>query len=220
MNGKVDAFVTRDPKFKTKRGLHVGSTYSEVIDKYGTDSMGMNNGNLVLHEYPFNSLDGKYSLLRFAVDGNGRVEYISIRILEEEAPKKDDTKKKDDSGIDENTKQAAAAFLRFHEAITDKNYSAAFNLFSDERKEEMDYNVRAFAQGYSDTITSEITDLKLVSTSNNYVVMDYVLDARDRAGGGKTLYQQFRGQVEMVKVGGEWKIAATQSKRVKEVMER
>ena len=175
----------------------------------------MNNGNLVLYEYPFTSLDGKHSLLRFAVDGNERVEYISIRILEEEAPKK-----KDNSGIDENTKQAATAFLRFHEAITDKNYSAAFNIFSDERKENMNYDVQAFAKGYSNTITSEITDLNLVSTSDNRVVMNYILDARDRAGGGRTLYQQFSGQVEMLKIGGEWKIAATQSKRIKEVMER
>ena len=215
VDGKVHSFMTRDPKFKTLRGLRVGSTYSEVIDKYGTDSMNMNNGNLVLYEYPFTSLDGKHSLLRFAVDGNERVEYISIRILEEEAPKK-----KDNSGIDENTKQAATAFLRFHEAITDKNYSAAFNIFSDERKENMNYDVQAFAKGYSNTITSEITDLNLVSTSDNRVVMNYILDARDRAGGGRTLYQQFSGQVEMLKIGGEWKIAATQSKRIKEVMER
>lgn len=96
----------------------------------------------------------------------------------------------------------------------------AFNLFTDRRQEEMDYNLRAFAQGYSATITSEITDLEIVSSSNNRVIMDYVLDARDRAGGGRTLYQQFRGQVEMIKVGGEWKIGTTQSKRIKEVMER
>ena len=306
INGKVNAFVTSDPKFKTKRGLHVGSTYSEVIDKYGADSMNTTAGNLTLREYPFISIDGKKGLLRFAVDGNGRVEYISIRIVEE-PPALDEHWIKDangvylwnpqpqegeritwsggsvqdsaykfadgsgvvkwynkngelvqtdegiyksgqrhgkfkhtfksgkveyitwengkevqntSSGIDNNVRQAAATFERYHQLITDGNYSAAFNLFTEARKEEMNYNVQTFAKGYSSTITSEIIDLQLVSSSDSYVVMDYILDARDRAGGGRTLYQRFRGQVEMIKVDNEWKIGETHSKRVKEVMER
>lgn len=303
VDGKVHSFVTDNPKFKTKRGLHVGSSYSEVMDAYGTNSIDMQADNLTLREYPFTSLDGKKSLLRFAINSSGQVVYISIRIVDNPSPLGENWIK-DDNGvylwnpepqegeritwsggfvqdgnykfaegtgvvkwynkngeivqtdegtlkhgqrhgkfkhtfksgnveyinwengkeikddIDDNTRQAATAFLRFHEAISNKDYSVAFNLFTDRRQEEMDYNLRAFAQGYSNTITSEITDLELVSSSNNRVVMNYILDARDRAGGGRTLYQQFSGQVEMVKVGGEWKIAATQSKRIKEVMER
>lgn len=85
-NGKVDAFVTYDPKYKTLRGLHAGSTYGEVVDKYGTNSSDMNLDNLVLHEYSFTSLEGRKGLLRFAVNPAGRVDYISIRIVEEPAP--------------------------------------------------------------------------------------------------------------------------------------
>lgn len=218
VGGEVHSFMTKDPAFKTLRGLHVGSTYGEVIDKYGTNSRDMNVDGLALHEYPFNSLSGKYSLLRFAINSSGLVDYISIRIVEEPPPPPPQTNSS--SQIDENVRQAATAFLSFHRAITNKDYSAAFDLFTDERKANMNYNIRAFAQGYADTITSEIVDLQLVSKSDNLVVMDYVLDARDRAGGGRTLYQQFRGQVEMLRVGGEWKIAATQSRRVREVMER
>ena len=306
INGKVDAFVTGDPKYKTLRGLHVGSTYDEVIDAYGTNSKDMQADNLTLHEYPFNSIEGKYGLLRFAVNTSGRVEYISIRTAEE-APSLGENWIKDSKGvylwnpepqegesitwsgsfvqdgnykyaegngivkwynkngevvqvdegnfkhgqrhgkfrhtfksgnvefinwdngkevpknnsdIDENVKQAATAFVAYHKAITNKNFSAAFDLFTDERKSDMDYNIQAFARGYSDTITSEITDLSLVSKSPEVIVLDYVLDARDRAGDGRTLYQQFRGRVVMRKVYDEWKIASTESKRIKEVMER
>lgn len=303
---KVIYIISNDSQFKTLRGLHVGSTYGEVVEKYGTNSSDMVADGLNLHEYEFISLDGERGLLRFAINNSGRVDYISVRITEPPAlginwikdahgvylwnpqPTEGETitwsggfvkdgqykfadgngvvtwynkygkvvqvdegnfkhgqrhgqfthrfkngnvvqikydngveiKEEPKSDIDENVKQAAIAFVNYHKAITNGNFSAAFNLFTDERKADMNYNVQAFAKGYSDTITSEITDLQLVSNSGNRVVMSYILDARDRAKGGKTLYQQFKGQVEMVKVGGEWKIASTESKRIKEVMER
>lgn len=214
-SGKLDGIVTDDPKFKTLRGLHVGSTYREVVDKYGTNSSNMDQGDLILYEYYFTSMDGKQGLLRFAVKKSDNVvSYISVRIVEE-PPKQNNS-----SNTDINAEQAARAFLSYHEAITDRNFSAAFNLFTEERKANMNYNVQAFAKGYADTLRSEITDLRLVSSSENHVVMNYILDARDRTGGSRVLYQQFQGQVEMVKVGGEWKIASTQSKKIKEVMER
>jgi len=305
-DNKVNAFVTHDPKFKTLRGLHVGSTYDEIIDKYGTDSLDMTADNLTLHEYPFTTIDGEYALLRFAVNSSNRVDYISIRIVDPPAlgynwikdgkgvyiwnpePQEGESitwtgsyvkdgvykyadgtgvvtwynkngtvvqvdegtmkhgqrhgqfthrlksgnviqtrydngveiKEEPKSDIDENVKQAARAFKQYHEDITKGNFTAAFNRFTEERKSEMNYNVQAFSKGYADTISSRITDLQLVSSSGNRVVMNYILDARDRAGGGKQLYQQFSGSVEMINVNGEWKIAYTESKRIKEVIER
>lgn len=46
------------------------------------------------------------------------------------------------------------------------------------------------------------------------------MDARDSTNGPGTLYQQFKGQVEMVKENGEWKIDSARSDRIKEIMER
>lgn len=86
-NNKVTAFVTKDPKFKTRRGLHVGSTYDEIIDKYGTNSADMTVDNLTLHEYPFTAINGENALLRFAVDSSNRVDYISIRVVDPPAPR-------------------------------------------------------------------------------------------------------------------------------------
>ena len=218
INGKVDAFVTRDPSYKTLRGLHVGSTYDEVVREYGTNSKNMEHEGLTLYEYPFTSLDGQYGLLRFAVNNANRVDYISIRIVESE-PSQNQQNRETKSDIDENTKQAAIAFIRYHEAITNKDFSTAFSIMAPAQRDRLGPTLRDFSSGYSTTISSEITQLDLVSTSSNFVVMNYVLDARDRRSNG-TLYQQFSGQVEMEKSGGEWKIYSTHSKKIKEVMER
>lgn len=85
-NNKVTALVTHDPKFKTRRGLHVGSTYDEIIDQYGTNSADMTVDNLTLHEYSFDTINGEHALLRFAIDSSNRVDYISIRVVDPPAP--------------------------------------------------------------------------------------------------------------------------------------
>lgn len=217
-NGKLVAIVSNDSKYKTKRGLHVGSTYQEVVEKYGTNYKRAEYEGLILYEYPFNTIDNQYGLLRFAVNPkNNLVDYISIRVVEDKPAQ---SQQQNQNGVDENARQAATAFLNFHKAITGRNYNAAFNLYTEARKKNMNYNIQAFANGYTDTLSSEITKLTIVSSSPNRVVMDYILDARDRTNGPGTLYQQFKGQVEMVKENGEWKIDSARSDRIKEIMER
>lgn len=216
--GKVHSFVTNDPKYKTSRGLHVGSNYGEVEEQYGTNSKNMDLEDLTLHEYPFTSLDGQYGLLRFAIDKSNRVNYISIRIVEEESEPKEEPKK-EEKKIDNNAEQAAIAFVNYHKAITRGDFVTAFSIMSSDQQSRMGPSLRDFSNGYKSTISSEITNLELVSSSSDFVVMKYVLDARDKIG-GDTLYQQFAGEVEMAKIDGEWKIYSTKSKKIKEVKER
>lgn len=216
--GKVHSFVTNDPKYKTSRGLHVGSNYGEVEEQYGTNSKNMDLEDLTLHEYPFTSLDGQYGLLRFAIDKSNRVNYISIRIVEEEPEPKEEPKK-EEKKIDNNAEQAAIAFVNYHKAITRGDFVTAFSIMSSDQQSRMGPSLRDFSNGYKSTISSEITNLELVSSSSDFVVMKYVLDARDKIG-GDTLYQQFAGEVEMAKIDGEWKIYSTKSKKIKEVKER
>ena len=216
--GKVHSFVTNDPKYKTSRGLHVGSNYGEVEEQYGTNSKNMDLEDLTLHEYPFTSLDGQYGLLRFAIDKSNRVNYISIRIVEEEPEPKEEPKK-EEKKIDNNAEQAAIAFVNYHKAITRGDFVTAFSIMSSDQQSRMGPSLRDFSNGYKSTISSEITNLELVSSSSDFVVMKYVLDARDKIGGG-TLYQQFAGEVEMAKIDGEWKIYSTKSKKIKEIKER
>ncbi len=83
VKGKVDAFVSSDPRFKTLRGIHAGSTYDEVVKAYGTNSQNTALEGMTLYEYPFKSLEGKNGLLRFAVDTRtNHVDYISMRIAD------------------------------------------------------------------------------------------------------------------------------------------
>ena len=217
VEGKVSSFVNRDPKYKTFRGLHVGSTYSEVVDKYGYDSSDMEYDNMILHEYKFRSIDGQDGLLRFAVNqSDNRVNYISIRIPEKETPKqetKPETKKNND--IPENVMQAAKAFVEYHKNITDGNYSQAYNSMTSSRQNSMG-TLQQYRSGFSDTISSEVTDLNLISNNGDSVTLEYVLDAKDRTSNGRVLYQQFKGQVEMVKVGNTWKINSGKSQKIGE----
>ena len=146
--------------------------------------------------------------MRFAVK-NGIVNYISARITETYS------QQPQQNNIDQNTKDAATAFVNFHKAITNKNFNEAFSYFSSDRQKNLKYDVSGFQQGYSTTMSSEITVLTLVSTSDNLVVLNYILDARDRMNDGSVLYQQFSGQVEMVREYGTWKISKTRSKKIK-----
>ena len=238
-DGKVDAFVTYDPKYKTLRGLHVGSTYSEVVDAYGSNSKNMELGDLMLYEYPFRSLDKHEGLLRFAVNkSNNRVQYISVRILEPEPPKeeakpenkpqpkeeakpkpKEENKPKTEpktNAKEDIIKAAANAFVAYHNAITDKDFQSAYNLMTEKRKKIMGNGMADFRKGYESTVSSEITDLQLVSSSADNVVMNYVLESQDR-GKNEVIYRKFNGQVEMIKVGGEWKINEVHSTKVEEL---
>ncbi len=205
----LSAFVTYSSRYKTARGLSVGSTYSEVINQYGSAPHVMNIDNLTLYEYDFNSTRGEKGLLRFAVNQSGTVEYISVRILEPEPPAPQQNK------IPENVEQAARAFLLYHKNITDGNYRQAYDTLTYERQQYMgDYST--YAQGYANTISSEITALNLVSNDGDSVTFSYTLEARDIASGGRTLYQTFQGEIEMVKIGNSWKLNSGKSKRISE----
>ena len=211
-DGIIDAFVSRESRFQTLRGISTGANYSDVIDKYGKNYTTTKLDDLILYEYDCRSIDDKKGLLRFAVDRNNRVEYIGARIVAE--PEPEPTPK-----VSENVRQAEAALSGYYEAMTNKDYYAAFNMFTAEHKGRMGGTVSKFSQGYRNTISCKIVDIQLVSESDNVVVLNYVLDSRDRADGG-ILYQQFSGQAEMVRYGGEWKINFARSTRTKRFMER
>ena len=297
IDGKVNAFVTENPKFKTLRGIHVGSTYGEVVDKYGTDSKDTQAEGLTLREYPFYSLDGKYSLLRFAINNSGIVEYISIRIIE--APSLGIHWIKDADGIylwnpepqegeritwsggfvqdgaykfaegkgvvtwynkngevvqidegpfkhgqrngrfthkflrsgktvyttwnngEEVTESnsgskngAEQAFRNYHRAITNGNYREAYNTLSIAQRQRVgDFN--SYVKGFSNTISSEVTDMRLVSSDEDSVTFDYTITVRDRYQ-GRVKVMTFRGQVTMAKDKGRWYVRYAKSSKTNE----
>ena len=208
-NGYLSAFVTRSPNYKTPRGISVGSSYSEVVDRYGRNSSDMEFNGLQLHEYKFNSIRGESGLLRFAVNpSNNRVDYISIRIIEPAAQNRN-------NNIPPNVEQAARAFLLYHASITNGNFPQAYDLMTYKRQQIMG-PYGSFIQGYGNTISSEITELNLISDNGNNVTFAYTLEAHDRTPSGRILYQYFVGEVQMIVDGGSWKINFIKSNKTGE----
>lgn len=209
-NGYLNAFVTRSPNYQTSRGISVGSSYSEVVDRYGRNSSNMEYNGLQLHEYRFNSIRGESGLLRFAVNpSNNRVDYISIRIDEPEPVARTQ------NNIPANVEQAARVFLLYHQSITNGNFPQAYDLMTYDRQQVMG-PYGSFIQGYRDTISSEITELNLISDNGNSVTFSYTLESRDRTSSSRVLYRTFVGEVQMVKSGGDWKINNVRSSKTGE----
>lgn len=87
-DGKIDALVSENSSAETKRGIHQGSALQDVFYKYGTDYIKMDYNDLFLYEYTFTAITGKQGIMRFAVNkSDNHVQYISVRIPEEETAK-------------------------------------------------------------------------------------------------------------------------------------
>ena len=203
-NGKISALVSLTPTFATPRGIREGSPAQDVFDRYGTNFQKSTYGDQTLYEYLITSADGHPCYLRFAVNNSdNKVGYISERFANSES---------------DNTGEARQAFINYHKAITNGNYRAAYDMLSNAQQERIgDFN--SYAAGYATTISSEVTDMHLVSSNGNSCTFDYTLMARDRYRGNGVKVQIFSGQVTMTKYGeygGRWYVNYVVSNKVSE----
>ena len=214
-HGKISALVSMSPALSTPRGIHEGSSVREMIDKYGTGCLKTAFGEQTLYEYEITSADGHTCYLRFAVNNsNGKVDYISERLVQSEsAPKQDDVVAKVDSSAD-----AERAFINYHKAITNRNYREAYEMLSYKQRERVG-SFDSYAEGYTNTISSEVSDLRLISSDSDSYTFDYTLTARDRYQGNRVKVMTFKGQVTMAKDQKDWFIRQAQSKKVNERIE-
>ena len=77
-DGKIIGLISSVNSFATERGITYGSTLNEVFAAYGNRCSVYEGEGLMLYEYPFESAQGNWAVLRFAVSGNF-VRYISLR---------------------------------------------------------------------------------------------------------------------------------------------
>ena len=117
------------------------------------------------------------------------------------------------SGND-NVSEARQAYYSYHRAITNGNYREAYNLLSSKQKQRVG-NFDSYVEGFSNTISSEVTDLTLVSSDADSCTFDYTVVARDHARGGVKV-QTFRGEVTMAKDGGRWFVRYARSNKINE----
>ena len=215
-NGKISALVSFSPVLKTPRGIHEGSSVQEVLEKYGTGCMKTSFGDQTLYEYAVTSADGTPCLLRFAINNsNGKVDYISERFAQSEPAKESQSNEAPAATVIDTDTSAEQAFINYHKAVTAKNYREAYETLSYKQRERRgDFDT--FVKGFADTISSEVTDLKLVSSDDDSRTFNYTLTARDRAQGNRVKVMTFKGQVVMAKDKGRWYIRSAQSDKVNE----
>ena len=118
----------------------------------------------------------------------------------------------------DNITAARQAFINYHRAITNKDYREAYEILSfEQRKRFGEFN--SYVTGFENTISSEVSDLDLVSADSDSCTFNYTLTARDRYQGGKVKIQIFKGQVTLAKDNGKWFIRHAQSNKVNERIE-
>lgn len=78
---QIQMIVSNSPNVQTSKGIHEQSTLQEVLSTYGDNYTKSSYDNLVLYEYQLTDNNNKPCMIRFAIDTNQRVKYISIRYL-------------------------------------------------------------------------------------------------------------------------------------------
>lgn len=199
----VTAFVSKTPRVSTSRGIHQGSSLTDVTNAYGEGYSSFEFDGSTLYEYPFTSTDGKNCLLRFAIK-NGVVDYISGRVINISA--------------DDPYNGARETFYEYHKLINEKKYENAYNILSNKQKERLG-TFREFVTGYGNTISSEVESFSVRSTNGNNISLEYTLIARDKMNDGKTKVQKFKGKAILIYRDSRWLIDYAKASKISEHME-
>lgn len=207
-DGKVDALVSEDTSVETKRGIHQGSTVQDVFDKYGKNYTQSTYDGLTLYEYIFPSIDGRDGILRFAINSNNQVQYISVRIPDDGTSS---------NGVSQNAKDAAQVLGRYYAAISNHDMRAAYNLLSAEMQNGMG-SIDVYASGYKTTISDDISDVTVTSDSGDQIAFAYTLTARDKVNNGIKV-QTFACTALLSKKTGSWHIINMSAKKQSEHIE-
>ena len=197
-NNTVQALVSKNSSVSTKRGIHQEDSLSDVLKAYGTDYKKSDYGEQTCYEYEYKAKDGSPALLRFAINNNDKVDYISIRT------------------ITNDVNNARKVFLDYHKAISDHHFKEAYSYFTDNCRQSIgDYS--SYAHGYQDTLSSSISNIKVVDSSPSKVKLMYILKARDRIpASSRSKTQTFTGEVTMIQDNGKWYIDSMSAQKTDE----
>ena len=114
----------------------------------------------------------------------------------------------------DNSEEAKKAFINYHKAITNRDYRTAYETLSYKQKERVgDFD--SYVAGYKNTISSEVSGLKLLSSEEDAYTFEYLLTARDRDNGNVKV-QTFKGEVTMAKDNGKWYVRYAKSEKITE----
>ena len=115
-------------------------------------------------------------------------------------PKADDSANTTNTSNKNDQQMAIEALYAFHKNITDHKLQDAYAIFSEEMQDKISYE--GWVPGFSTTVSSTPSDVKVLSETDANIVLTYHLQAVDNPGG----IQNFEGTAVMVKVDNAWKI--------------
>lgn len=212
-NGKVDALVSNSSAVATKRGIHQGSSLKDVFDKYGDNYNKMDYDDLILYEYTFATDNNKNGILRFAISkSNNQVNYISVRIPEEDLNTKSITTTDNSTSNVTNANEAAQALNNYYAAINKHDMRAAYNILSDDMQTHMG-SLNDYADGYKTTLSDSISNVQVTSNSGDEIALSYTLTARDGYNGNSIKEQTFACTALLSKKTGSWHIVDMSAKK-------
>lgn len=111
-----------------------------------------------------------------------------------------------------DAENAQRAFNQYHQYITARNYTAAYNQFTDQFKNQAG-DVNSWASGFATTKESVVDSMNVVSQNSNQIIINFVLHATDYEGNG-TVKRSFSGQATMVKVNNRWLIDSIEARQL------
>lgn len=120
------------------------------------------------------------------------LDYLKDKVV----PNKDKQKNTDIS-------DAGVRFFEYHRSITEHNLRQAYSYLSKDFQNRMTYE--GWAPGFDKTLSSNPSNLQLISAEPNRVEFSYNLEARDKEN-NKVKVQSFKGTTILIKQNGSWKI--------------
>lgn len=94
--------------------------------------------------------------------------------------------------------------LAHYEKISNDEYSAAYDLFSSNRKSTVKLDV--WKKGLKENIRDEVEKLENIEIVGNRATADIRMTSYDHAGNGKTLVQEWGGHWKLVRESDGWKL--------------
>lgn len=103
----------------------------------------------------------------------------------------------------DNQRAAVQALINFHAGITNKNFRDAYSYLSRDFQSEVSYD--GWVPGFNTTVSSSVSEVRVVSERPNAIELQYVLTAVDNINGREST-AQFNGTATLINEGGQWKL--------------
>ena len=197
LDDAVAGLESNTSRVATIKGVSQGDSLDSVLAAYGQDVIESTYENLQLYEYDQPENDRTNCRIRFAINGDRKVEYISIRRVPRHSIPKADFERYTAG----HTEGATDLLFRFHGYITQHRLQDAYSCLSPKLQEQTPYE--DWASGFKNTVRSTVSNVSATSEDIDRVILTYELTAVDDPGGTS----HFEGTAAAVLGPDGWKLA-------------